>query len=43
MLVLRAPLQLQVDFILRRLLMVNERVDATEDLVSIKMDHRRCT
>ena len=31
----------QVDFILRRLLMVNERVDATEDLVSIKMDHRR--
>ena len=43
MLVLPAPLQLQVDFILRRLLMVNERVDATEDLVSIKMDHRRCT
>ncbi|PSC73830.1 U4 U6 small nuclear ribonucleo Prp31-like [Micractinium conductrix] len=32
---------LQVDYLLRRLLSMNERIDDTEDLVAIKMDHRR--
>ena len=31
----------QVDYLLRRLLSMNERIDDTEDLVAIKMDHRR--
>ncbi|PRW58893.1 magnesium transporter MRS2-7 [Chlorella sorokiniana] len=31
----------QIDYILRRLLTINERVDDTEDLVAIEMDHRR--
>ncbi|KAI3438509.1 hypothetical protein D9Q98_000937 [Chlorella vulgaris] len=32
---------IQVDYILRRLLMVNERIDDAEDLVSITLDQRR--
>lgn len=32
---------LQIDYILRRLLTINERIDDVEDLVAIEMDHRR--
>lgn len=38
---LSQPSTQQIDYILRRLLTINERIDDTEDLVAIKMDHRR--
>lgn len=31
----------QVDYLLRRVLLLKERIDDTEDLVNIEMDHRR--
>ena len=35
------PAPRQIDYILRRLLTINERIDDVEDLVAIEMDHRR--
>ena len=34
-------LHTQVDYLLRRLMLLNERVGATESYLSIEMDHRR--
>ena len=32
---------IRVDFIMRRLLLLDERIEDTEDLIAIEMDHRR--